>query len=146
MWTHVFRIVLSYSREAYSEVVRRQTTEEFISCIEGAFWHFRGVPKTLVIDNLKAAVTKADWFDPDLNQKIQALCGQYGTVILPTRPYTPCHRGQIEAGVKNVQSNALTRADFGEHKGAEPLPEGVGTVCGRHPQRMRTTWKKQVSK
>ena len=38
--THVFRIVLSYSRKAYSEVVYRQTTENFIRCLENAFWHF----------------------------------------------------------------------------------------------------------
>jgi len=49
--THLFRIVLSYSRKAYSEVVPRQTTENFIRCLENAFWHFGGVPRTLVIDN-----------------------------------------------------------------------------------------------
>jgi transposase len=35
--THVFRIVLSHSRKAYSESVYRQTTDEFIRCIENAF-------------------------------------------------------------------------------------------------------------
>lgn len=53
--THVFRIVLSHSRKAYSEAVYRQTTEEFIRCLENAFRHFGGVPRTLVIDNLVAA-------------------------------------------------------------------------------------------
>ena len=57
--THLFRIVLSYSRKAYSEVVYRQTTENFIRALENAFWHFGGIPKTLVIDNLRAAVAKA---------------------------------------------------------------------------------------
>ena len=59
--THVFRIVLSHSRKAYSESVYRQTTESFIRCLENAFWHFGGVPQRLVLDNLRAAVTKADW-------------------------------------------------------------------------------------
>ena len=72
---HVFRVVLSYSRKAYSEVVYRQTTENFIRCLENAFHHFGGVPQTVVIDNLKAAVTRADWFDPELNPKIQSFCG-----------------------------------------------------------------------
>lgn len=110
--THVFRIVLSHSRKAYSEAVCRQTTEDFIRCLENAFWHFGGVPQTLVIDNLKAAVTKADWYDPELNPKIQEFCRHYGTVILPTRPYTPRHKGKIEAGVKYVQSNALKGRTF----------------------------------
>ena len=54
--THVLRVVLSHSRKAYCEVVYRQTTESLIRCLENAFWHFGGVPKTLVPDNLKAAV------------------------------------------------------------------------------------------
>jgi len=90
--SHVFRIVLSFSRKAYSEVVYRQTTEDFIRCLENAFRHFGGVTKTLVIDNLKAAVKKADWYDPDIHPKIQSFCEHYGTVILPTKPYTPRHK------------------------------------------------------
>jgi transposase len=35
--THVFRIVLSHSRKAYSAVVYRQTTEQFVRCLENAF-------------------------------------------------------------------------------------------------------------
>ncbi len=58
--THVFRIVLSHSRKAYSEVTYRQTTEDFITCVENAFRSFGGCPKTLVIDNLRAAVKHPD--------------------------------------------------------------------------------------
>ena len=68
----LFRVVLSHSRKAYSEAVYRQTTENFIRCLENAFWHFGGVPKTLVIDNLRAAVKKADWFEPELNPKVDS--------------------------------------------------------------------------
>ena len=57
----LFRIVLSHSRKAYSEAVTRQTTENFIRCLENAFWHFGGVPQRVVLDNLRAAVSKADW-------------------------------------------------------------------------------------
>ena len=47
---HFFRVILSHSRKGYSEAVWRQTTESFIRCLENAFRHFGGVPKTLVID------------------------------------------------------------------------------------------------
>jgi transposase len=110
--THVFRIVLSHSRKGYSEAVFKQSTESFIGALENAFRHFGGVPKTLVVDNLKAAVLKADWFDPDLNPKIQSFCEHYRTVILPTKPRTPRHKGKIEAGVKYVQSNGLKGRSF----------------------------------
>lgn len=110
---HVLRVVLSYSRKGYSEAVDRQTTENFIRAIENAFRHFGGCPQTLVIDNLKAAVKKADWFDPDLNPKVQSFAAHYGTVFLPTRPRTPRHKGKVERGVDYVQENALRGKTFG---------------------------------
>lgn len=110
--THVFRIVLSHSRKAYSESVFRQTTEEFIRCLENAFRHFGGVPRTLVIDNLKAAVKQPDWYDPELNPKIQAFCEHYGTVMLPTKSYTPRHKGKSERQVGYVQDNGLKGRSF----------------------------------
>jgi transposase len=110
--THVFRIVLSHSRKAYSEAVCRQTTDNFIRCLENAFWHLGGVPQRLVLDNLRAAVTKADWFDPDLNPKVRTFAQHYGTVLLPTKPYTPRHKGKVERGIDYVQENALKGRQF----------------------------------
>ncbi len=110
--THVFRIVLSPSRKGYSEVVYRQTTEAFIRCLENAFWYFGGVTQTTVIDNLKAGVIKADWYDPELNPKLRSFAEHCGTVILPTRSYTPRHKGKIESGVNYVHSNALKGKTF----------------------------------
>lgn len=104
---HVFRIVLSFSRKAYSEVVSRQTTEAFVRCLENAFWHFGGVPQRLVLDNLRAAVTKADWFDPDLNPKVRSFAQHYGLALMPTKPRMPRHKGKVEKGVDYVQDNAL---------------------------------------
>ena len=42
----IFRIVLSYSRKAYSEGVRHQDTETFIRCLENAFRYFGGVTQS----------------------------------------------------------------------------------------------------
>ena len=109
---HVFRLVLSHSRKGYTEVVPRQTTEAFLRCLENAFIHFGGVPRRVVLDNLRAAVTRADWFDPELNPKVQAFARHYGTVFWPTKPYTPRHKGKVERGVDYVQENALKGRDF----------------------------------
>jgi transposase len=110
--TYVFRIVLSHSRKAYSEAVTRQTTDNFIRCIENAFHHFGGVPKHLVLDNLRAAVQKADWFEPELNPKVRAFAAHYGTVFLPARPYRPTYKGKVERGIGYVQDNALKGRTF----------------------------------
>ena len=110
---HLFRIVLSHSRKAYSESVYRQTTESLIRCLENAFHYFGGVPELLVIDNLKAAVTKADWYDPDLNPKFRDFLRHYGIACVPSRPYTPRHKGKIESGINYAQENALKGRTFG---------------------------------
>ena len=109
---HLFRAVLSHSRKGYGEVVWRQDTETFIRCVENAFRHFGGVTRTTVVDNLKAAVLDADWFDPNLNPKMADFARHYGTVVLPTLPARPEHKGQIEAGVKFAQNNALKGRTF----------------------------------
>lgn len=109
---HILRITLSHSRKSYSEPIWQQTTESFIRCVENAFRSFGGVPRTLVIDNLKAAVKNADWFDPDINPKVAEFARHYGTVILPTRPFMPRHKGKVESSVKYVKNNALKGRTF----------------------------------
>jgi len=103
----VLRLVLSYSRKGYSESLPRQSTEDFIRALENAFRAFGGAPRTLMPDQLKAAVARADWYDPLLNPKVEAFCRHYGTVMLPARPYTPRHKGNVEAGVRCVYNNGL---------------------------------------
>ena len=109
---HVLRVILSCTRKGYTEAFYRQTTENFIRGLENSFRHFGGVTATLVIDNLRAAVSKADWFDPELNPKVVSFCEHYGTVILPTKPGMPRHKGKVESGVNYVQENALAGRQF----------------------------------
>ena len=110
--TWVFRVVLSYSRKAYSETVLRQTTENFIRCLENAFRSFGGVALVINLDNLRAAVQRADWCDPDLNPKLLAFCRHYGCALLPCRPRTPQHKGKTERGISYMKSNALRGRTF----------------------------------
>ena len=139
---HVFCITLSNSRESYQEVVWRQTTENYIRALENAFRHFGGVPETLVIDNLRAAVKNPDWFDPELNPKIIDFAKHYNTVILPTKPYTPEHKGKVESQVKYVQNNALKGRTFNSlAEQNEYLRNWNKNVAGT---RIHGTTKKQV--
>ena len=108
----LFRAVLSHSRKGYTEVVWQQDTETFIRCVENAFRHFGGVTAVVIVDNLKAAVLEPDWFDPLLNPKMAEFAAHYGTVVLPTAPARPEHKGKVEAGVKYAQNNACAGRTF----------------------------------
>ena len=114
----VLRVVLGYSRKGYSEAVMRQDTESFLRCLENAFRHFGGSPAVLNLDNLKAGVIKADWYDPEINPKLADFCRHYGVNVMPCRPATPQHKGKVERGVGYVRNNALKGPRF-ESVGAE---------------------------
>ena len=66
----------------------------------------------MVPDNLKAGVIQADWYDPEINPKLEEFARHYGTVILPTKPVMPRHKGKVESGVKYAQNNAVKGRSF----------------------------------
>ena len=109
---HIFRVVLSHSRKGYTEMVFHQDTETFLRCLENTFRYFGGVPETLVIDNLKAAIPHADWYDPEVHPKLRDFAEYYGVAILPTKPYHPQHKGKVERGVGYAKENALKAKSF----------------------------------
>ena len=110
--TWIFRIVLSNSRAGYSEAVHSQSTDSFIRCLENAWRFFGGVPTTLVLDNMKAAVKKCDWFDPEIHQKLDCFSKHYGFAIWPARVASPQYKGKIENGIKYIKNNCLKGRRF----------------------------------
>lgn len=108
-------MVLGYSRHQYSEVVFDQCTETWNALHESAFRKLGGVPRTVVPDNLKAAVVRAAFGVDDaassLNRSYRELARHYGFLIDPTPPRSPEKKGKVEAAVKYVKNNALKGRD-----------------------------------
>jgi transposase len=141
--TWICRTVLSHSRIGYTEAVRRQNTETFLRCLENGFRHFGGVPLTVNLDNLKAAVLKFDWADPDLNPKLRDFARHYGTTILPCLPRTPEHKGKVENNIAYVRKSALAGRSFASLADLnQTLIQWEGNVADR---RIHGTTKRQVA-
>jgi len=68
-----------------------------------------GVPKAVVPDNLKAAVIKADRFDPGPNRTYAGMAAQYGTAVLPGRPRKARDEAKVEVAVQIPQRWILAR-------------------------------------
>jgi hypothetical protein len=101
-------MTLSWSRHQYVEFVWDQKVATWLLCHRHAFEFFGGVPERLVIDNLKAAILKACWDDPEVQQAYQECAEHYGFLIAPCRPQTPQHKGKVEqGGVHYVKRNFL---------------------------------------
>ena len=104
-----FVMTLSWSRHQYVEFVFDQKVESWLRCHRHAFEFFNGVPDRLVIDNLKAAIIKACWENPQVQNAYRECAQHYGFLISPCRPYTPQHKGKVEqGGVHYVKRNFLS--------------------------------------
>jgi len=103
-----FVMTLAWSRHQYIEFVFDQKVETWLRLHRNAFAWLGGVPKRVVIDNLKAAILKAVWDDPEVQQSYRQCAEHYGFLIAPCRPYTPQHKGKVEqGGVHYVKRNFL---------------------------------------
>lgn len=106
--TWAFVMTLSWSRHQYVEFVFDQKIETWLRCHRNAFAFFGGVPRRVVIDNLKAAIVKAVWDDPEVQRSYQECALHYGFLIAPCRVRTPEHKGKVEqGGVHYVKRNFL---------------------------------------
>jgi len=105
----IFVAALGASGYTYAEACVNQSKQSVINAHIRAFEFYQGVTQIIVPDNLKSAVTKADKYDPELNQSFQDMAEHYGTVVIPARPYRPKDKPKVELSVKLVQRWILAR-------------------------------------
>jgi transposase len=108
----VFRLTLGHSRHGYEEAVWDQKLATFLGLHERAFRDLGGVPRVIRHDNLKAAVVRACFYDPDSHDVYLAFAAHWGFTPLPTQPRTPQENGKQERSGGYVKSNALKGRRF----------------------------------
>ena len=108
----VFVAVLCYSRLLYIEFTLSQRKAEFYRGLVNALTFFGGSPRTLIFDNLKAAVLNGSGRHACLHPEFLALCGYFCLQPLACARCDPESKGVVEGGVRYVKQNALAgRAD-----------------------------------
>lgn len=101
--TDVFVAVLGCSGLLYAEATRGQDLASWVGAHICAWESFGGVSEVTVPDNLRSGVTKACYYEPELNPTYAELAAHYNTVVLPTRTYHPRDKAAVEAGVLTVE-------------------------------------------
>ena len=96
----------------YAELVTDQSIETWLGCHRRAFEHFNGVPAVCLIDNLKAAITKACYHDPQVQHAYADCAEGYGFMISPCPVADPKKKGRVESGVKYVKNNFVPLKTF----------------------------------
>jgi transposase len=99
----VFVAVLGASSYTWAEATADQQLTTWLTAHMNALEFFQGVPKLVVPDNLKAGVTRACRYDPDLNPTYQEWALHYDVGVVPARPYKPRDKAKVESGVQVVQ-------------------------------------------
>jgi transposase len=82
-------VILVHSRHQYVHVTFSQKPADVIDGLEDAWTWFGGVPKRVVIDNLKPAIAKADRCDPIFQRTFEEYARHRGFVIDATRARDP---------------------------------------------------------
>jgi len=101
--------VLGASSYTFAEATWTQTLPDWIGSHVRMFAFFGGVPRLIVPDNLKSGVSKASFYDPEINRSFGRMAAHYGVGVFPARPKRPKDKPKVEAGVRFAQSCILGR-------------------------------------
>jgi len=110
--TWVFVMTMSYCRKGFHKAVYDQTVSTFIDCFIEAFEYFGGIPERVKIDNLKAAILKANFYEPEYQKEFKNFADYYGFIIDPCKVRSPEEKGKVESGVKYVKNNFFKGRHF----------------------------------
>lgn len=99
----IFVATLGASNMTYAEGTWTQGISDWVGAHVRAFDYFGGVPAQIVSDNLKAGITKACFYDPNINRTYSELARHYDAAILPARVKKPKDKAKVEVGVQIVQ-------------------------------------------
>lgn len=98
-------VTLGHSRHQYVHVTFTQTIADFIEGLEDAWEYFGGVPRRVVLDNLKAAVTKADRYESIFQRTFDEYAAHRGFVIDAAVVRHPKGKPKVERNVQYLRES-----------------------------------------
>jgi transposase len=91
----VFVAVLGASNYTFAEATLSQGLMGWIGSHIRCFAFLGGVPRMVVPDNLKSAVTSPCRYEPDVNATYLKLSAHYGIAVVPARVRKPRDKGKV---------------------------------------------------
>jgi transposase len=102
---HALLVTLVYSRHQYVHATPWQQTPDLITGLEDAWEYFGGVAARVVLDNLRAAITKADRYDPIVARTFDEYARHRGFVIDAAVVRQATGKPHVERNVQYVREN-----------------------------------------
>ena len=110
VWALIFMPVVS--RYSFVWLSHRQSLEDVIAGFEAAWEFFGGVFATVIPDNMKTIVEKADALEPRLNQAFVEYAQDRGFLIDPARVRSPQDKPRVERTVPFVRQSFFAGETF----------------------------------
>ena len=104
-FVHALIVTLVHSRHQYVHVSHTQALPDLLTGLEDAWEFFGGVPARVILDNLKAAVTKADRYAPVFQRTFEEYAAHRGFVIDAAVVASPTHKPHVERSVQYVRES-----------------------------------------
>jgi transposase len=130
----VFVACLPYSDYCFAMAVKSQCVEDFIYALTCCLNHLGGAPKALVPDNLKAAVIKADRYEPSINTAMDDLANYYGTTVVLGRARKPKDKTLVENQVKLIYSRVYAKLRDRQFFSIQQLNDAISEKVLAHNQ------------
>lgn len=124
----LFTAVLGASNYTYAEATRTQQIPDWVASHTRVFAFLGGVPRALVPDQLKSAVTIACRYDPEVNRTYAEMAIHYNVAVVPARPGKPKDKAKVEGAVLLVQRWVLARLRNQRFFSLEELNERIAEL------------------
>ncbi len=132
----LFVSVLGASSYTFVWAVADQKIESFIKSNIKALEYYGGCPECIVPDNLKAGVTSACYYDPEINRTFLDMAEHYDVAVVPTRARKPKDKAKVESAVLQAQRRILAALRNRTFFSLEELNEAIleeGEKLNRRP-------------
>lgn len=139
----VFVAVLGASSYTYAEATWTRDLYDWIGSHVRALEFFGGATAAIVPDNWRAGVSKACWYEPDLNPTYADFARHYDTAVLPARVRKPRDKAKAEAAVLLVERWILAALRHQTFIGLAALNKAIRELLerlnGRKFRKLETT-------
>jgi transposase len=111
---YFFVAVLGYSRRLFVRPSLSSRQDEWRAGLAGAFEHFGGLPRVVLIDNDGALVTGRDRESgtAKIHPAFADFCKEWEVSVRACQPYRARTKGKTESGVKYVKKNGIAGRKF----------------------------------
>lgn len=120
--------VLGASNYTYATATLTQGLEDFVDATVRALEYFGCVSEILVPDQLRSAVRRPDWYEPEINRTFGDMGKHYGCAIIPARPRKPKDKAKAEVGVLVAQRWILARIRNQRFFSLEELNQAIAVL------------------